>query len=315
MKAKGVVLPLEYTENATATISGKQSTAKQNKTKRKVSFDTAKQSARVNAVTVTKAKRRPDRRSRLTMQQGDSQHEWVQLMLRQRGLPVRGDAMLDHGRLLHNLIYDTSSAPSGAMMDENYVNIRRSMGGPDTANMVPQMQTFVCRQERDSEQQQLSTNTKWENNAQQPQLPTAPPWDEAAESELWNEMWDEDADRALAQVSDGQEAAASARDSNNDAPMPTTADLQAWENESTEKQPEDEHNAMIQCMVAPPAHTTSTAVRGLALIGGAATTAALAVVAVICWLSLHGIHVTGFWLTLTPTDRDTGAGGDDNALK
>ena len=72
---------------------------------------------------------------------------------------------------------------------------------------------------------------------------------------------------------------------------------------------------MIQCMVAPPAHTTSAAVRGLALIGGAATTAALAVVTVICWLSLHGIHVTGFWLTLTPTDRDTGAGGDDNALK
>ena len=57
------------------------------------------------------------------------------------------------------------------------------MGGPDTGNMVPQMQTFVCRQERDSMQQQRNTEQRWPDDAQQ-QLPTAPPWDNAAESEL-----------------------------------------------------------------------------------------------------------------------------------
>ena len=155
----------------------------QPKTKRKVSFGTTKQSARVSAVTVAKPKRRPDRRSQLTMQTGNLQHAWVTIMLRRRGLPVRDNAMLDHGRLLHNVIYGTSSAPSGAMMDGNYDNIRRSMGGPDTGNMVPQMQTFVCRQERDSMQHQLNTEQQWEYDAQQ-QLPTAPTWDDAAESEL-----------------------------------------------------------------------------------------------------------------------------------
>ena len=123
MKAKGVVLPLEYTEDATATVNEKLIAPNATKPKRKVWFDTTKQSANVCAVTVAKTKRQPDRRSRLTMQTGDLQHAWVKIMLRQRGLPVRDDAMLDHGRLLHNLIYDTNSAPSGAMMDENYDNI------------------------------------------------------------------------------------------------------------------------------------------------------------------------------------------------
>ena len=68
-------------------------------------------------------------------------------------------------------------------------------------------------------------------------------------------------------------------------------------------------------MVTPPAHTTNTAVWGLAVADGAAMTAAIAVVVVMCWLSLQGVHVTGFWLTLTPSDRDAGAGGDENALK
>ena len=200
------------------------------------------------------------------------------------------------------------------MMDEDYVNIRRSMGGPDTGNMVPQMQTFVCRQERDSVQQQLSTETQWEHAAQQ-QLPTAPPWDDTAEGELWNELWEEEADSALAQANAERDAQASALNENSDAPIPTTTDLQAWESEVTEHEPDTEHDTMIQCIVSPPAHTTHTAVWGLALVGGAAMTAAVAVIVAMCWLSLQGIHVTGFWLTLTPGDRNTGGGGDENALK
>ena len=306
MKAKGVVLPLEYTEETIATV-----TEQPDKTKRKVSFD---KSVTVSAVTVAKTKRRPDRRSRLTMQTGDRQHIWVTTMLRQRGLPVKDDAMLDHGRLLHNLIYDTNSAPSGAMMDENYANIRRTMGGPDTGNMVPQMQTFVCRQERDSVQQQQNTEQLQPDNTRQ-QQPTAPPWDDAAEAALWNELWEADADNDMMHASRARDAEARAHDNSNEAPIPTETNLKTWDSEMPDTQSDTGHDDMIQCTVTPPAHTTNTAVWGLAVVGGAAMTAAIAVVAVMCWLSLQGIHVTGFWLTLTPSDGNAGTGDDENALK
>ena len=130
MKAKGVVILLEYTEKATAV----QTATVVNKT--------------VMAMTVAKAKRRPNRKDRMPMKTGDPQHVWVKLMLEQRGLPIRDDAHLDHGRLLHSMVYDTTSAPSGAMMDENYANILASEGGPDTGNMVPQMQAVVTMQNR-----------------------------------------------------------------------------------------------------------------------------------------------------------------------
>ena len=58
LKAKGIVLPLEFTAKADAT---------------------AVTSA---VVTVSKAIRRPSRRQRLTMKKGDLQHAWVQIMLR-----------------------------------------------------------------------------------------------------------------------------------------------------------------------------------------------------------------------------------------
>ena len=235
-------------------------------------------------------------------------------MLRQRGLPVKGDAVLDHGKLLHNLIYGTNSAPSGAMMDENYANIRRTMGGPDTGNMVPQMQTFVCRQERDSVQQQQNTEQLQPLNTQQ-RRPTAPPWDEAAEAALWNELWEADADNDMMHASRTRDAEARAHDNSNEAPIPTETDLKTWDSEMPDTHSDTGHDDMIQCTVTPPAHTTNTAVWGLAVVGGAAMTAAIAVVAVMCWLSLQGIRVTGFWLTLTPSDGNAGTGDDDNALK
>ena len=84
------------------------------------------------------------------MRKGDLQHAWVQMMLTQRGIVVNGDPLLDHGRLMHHLIYNTNTAPSGAMMDEDYATILASVGGEDEGNMVQQMQSIVCSQVRPS---------------------------------------------------------------------------------------------------------------------------------------------------------------------
>ena len=77
MKAKGVVLPLEYTEQA-ATV-----------TKQVLTIAT-RQSAR----------RRP-RSARLSMRQDDAQHTWVKAMLREHGMQPHVTARIDHGRLMH----------------------------------------------------------------------------------------------------------------------------------------------------------------------------------------------------------------------
>ena len=65
-------------------------------------------------------------------------------MLKQRGLPVKQDALLDHGRLMHHLVHGTMAAPSGAMMDEDYASMLATVGGRDDGNMVAQMQRVVC---------------------------------------------------------------------------------------------------------------------------------------------------------------------------
>ena len=138
LKAKGIVLPLEFTAKADAT---------------------AVTSA---VVTVSKAIRRPSRRQRLTMKKGDLQHAWVQVMLRQRGIVVHGDPLLDHGRLMHNLIYGTHDAPSGAMVDEDYVTTLSSIGGADEGNMVQQMQSIVCSQVNPESHSVFPTEMCWD---------------------------------------------------------------------------------------------------------------------------------------------------------
>ena len=65
-------------------------------------------------------------------------------MLKQRGLPVKHDALLDHVRLMHHLVHGTMAAPSGAMMDEDYASMSATVGGHDDGNMVAQMQRVVC---------------------------------------------------------------------------------------------------------------------------------------------------------------------------
>ena len=60
----------------------------------------------------------------------------------------------------------------------------------------------------------------------------------------------------------------------------------------------------IQCIITPPSHTTPTAVTALALVGSVSVMAVLVLMITLCWLALQGVHVTGFWLTLTPSKWD-----------
>ena len=126
MKANGIVLPLEYTAKADSPTSAA------------LHNPYPENPARVMATTVSRAKRRPSRKARLTMRTGDLQRAWVKHILQRRNLPVKHDALLDHGRLMHHLIHDTMSAPSGAMVDSDYAHMLRTVGGPDEGNMVAQ---------------------------------------------------------------------------------------------------------------------------------------------------------------------------------
>ena len=71
-------------------------------------------------------------------------------------------------------------------------------------------------------------------------------------------------------------------------------------------------NAPIQCTVAAPTHTTPTAVTALAVVGGTTLMVAIGMAIAWYWLTLQGVKVTGFWLTLTP--EESGPRNDDNAL-
>ena len=250
----------------------------------------------VMAVTVTKTKRRPNRNDRMSMKTGDLQHVWVKLMLRQRGLPIRDDALLDHGRLLHNIVYDTTSAPSGAMMDENYANILASEGGPDTGSMVPQMQAVVCRRER-------------HNADVDAVVPTAPQWDvESSEAE------DVDPQQHYENMLTNYEA--------HEAPVPDADDLKRWEAEWEEERVENtlveatqENTSPIRCQVNPPRHATSATISGpgLVVVGGFSIAMTVGMIAIIYCLTMQGIQITGFWLTLTP--RGWEHHRDDNAVQ
>ena len=65
-----------------------------------------------------------------------------------------------------------------------------------------------------------------------------------------------------------------------------------------------QHAQPIQCIVTPRTHTTPTAVTVLAFVGSVSMVAVLGLIMVLCWLAFQGVHVTGFWLTLTPSKWD-----------
>ena len=258
--------------------------------------------ASVTAVAASKTKRRPSRRDRLTMRTGDLKHAWVQIMLQQRGLPVKHDALLDHGRLMHHLIHGTMVAPSGAMMDTDYASMLATAGGPDEGNMVSQMQSVVCCEV---------------NPASGCVYPSAPTYNGnpehfAAENQVYASMlqWDE------FQVPEEHIGIEQAQHVCNDHCAAQSADVAKheptappWEGSAqvvnTAGTAEPVQRAQpIQCAITPPTHTTPTAVTALAFVGSVSVVAVLGLIMTLCWLALQGVHVTIFGLTLTPSKWD-----------
>ena len=60
----------------------------------------------------------------------------------------------------------------------------------------------------------------------------------------------------------------------------------------------------IQCIITPPTHTTPAAVTMLAVVGSISMMVVIGLIVMLCWLAFQGVHVTGFWLTLTPSKWD-----------
>ena len=323
MNDTGVVLPLEYTAKAEAMLQAEN-----------------EKSARTMATTVSRATRRPIRKARLTIRTGDLKHAWVKIMLQQRGLPVKHNALLDHGRLMHHLVHGTMSAPSGAMMDQDYAHILATVGGADEGNMVSQMQSIVCCQEHpdkhsvftsaptyngdatrfSAENQIYESMAHWndgevcepqechaideEKQDAELQEPTAPPWDDDAELvmpllQITENMQHTQPIQCVVtpkQDAELQEPTAPPWDDDTELVMPL---LQIIENM--------QHTQRIQCIVTPPAHTTPNAITALAMVGAVTPVFIVMTISILLtlwWLASQGIHITGFWLTLTPSERN-----------
>ena len=61
----------------------------------------------------------------------------------------------------------------------------------------------------------------------------------------------------------------------------------------------------IQCAITPPTYTAPAAITALAFVGGASMIAVVSLIVTLCWVASQGVHVTGFWLTLTPSKWDS----------
>lgn len=176
------------------------------------------------------------------MRQGDTQHAWVQAMLREHGMQPHGTALIDHGRLMHYVARGTTAPPSGAMMDEDYTHLLDTMGMLDTGNMVPQMQLHFSR-------------TKGAIDLVQP---SAPAWEGNTGSPL--------------------------RPMTHMHPDRTTG------------------GQRIQCIINERTQYTPAAVKALAAVGIISLLTLAGGALAICWLHMNGVHVTGFWLSLTRSD-------------
>jgi len=237
--------------------------------------------------TVSKARRRPNRRDRLTVATGDFQHVWIMIMLKQCGLPVKQDALLDHGRLMHHLVHGTMAAPSGAMMDEDYASMSATVGGHDDGNMVAQMQRVVCS----------------EVNPSSDSLYSLPPTYDSRQGHL------DTCDllqRQSAQASSVQargEAGMDTPDQKVGKYAPTAPDWDA-NTAQTDCGPSAApvHLAQpIQCVSYPPVQGTSPTMTLLALTGCVSIVAMVGLIVALSWVYSYGVRVTGFWLTLSPS--------------
>ena len=253
MQARGVVLPFEYTAPDTP--------------KKSVTF------AHTSAVTTHP--RRAPRRSRLRLAHDGPDHRWVKATLLHLGLKVCNDVLFDHGRLLHYVVRGSTSMPSGAMMDEDYLKIMHDMGADDTGNAVPQLRMrMMGMPERDTLHHADHMLTP--DNAPEP---TAPIWD------------------CTEPISD-----VTAHSANTDwaiAPMfqPTAPE---WYHQWDSPMP-------IQCPTTD-SYTRSRLTILLASIGMLTLIVCTLLLCAATWMAAQGYAITGLWLTITPT-YDNGPDG------
>ena len=237
--------------------------------------------------TVSKARRRPNRRDRLTVATGDFRHVWITIMLKQRGLPVKQDALLDHGRLMHHLVHGTMAAPSGAMMDEDYASMLATVGGHDDGNIVAQMQRVVCGEVNPSSDSLYSLPPSYDSR--QRHLDTC---------DLLQ--------RQSARASSVQARVGAGMDTPDQEVgkyAPTAPD---WDANAT--QTDCGPSALpvhlphpIHCVSYPPVQGASPTMTLLALTGCVSIVAMAGLIVALNWLYSHRVRVTGFWLTLSPS--------------
>ena len=184
-------------------------------------------------------------------------------------------------------------------MDEDYAHMLSTVGGPDEGNMVSQMQSIVCCQEHPSSNAiftTVPTPTQAEHQIYESMLH----WND---NEVYEPMEDHATQRDTpdAEDDDKHEPTAPPWDDEADAIVP----LQGSEN--------TQYTTPIQCVITPSAHTTPTAVTALAMVGAVFIVMAACIVLTLCWLASQGVHITGFWLTLTPSEWKPRS--EDNALQ
>ena len=227
------------------------------------------------------------------MATGDLHHVWITIMLEQRGLPVKQDALLDHGRLMHQLVHGTMAAPSGAMMDEDHASMLATVGGRDEGNMVSQMQRVVCS----------------EANPSSDSIYPLPPEYGCSHGHL---NTGDLLQRPAARVSGPPTWCAVNNGTPDQSVNKYTPTAPAWDADAAQNKcgPGDAPVQLaqpIRCVTYPPTQGTSAVMTLLALIGCVMIVAIVCLIMVLSWLYSQGVHVTGFWLTLSPSQWEPGS--------
>ena len=189
-------------------------------------------------------------------------------------------------------------------MDEDYAHMLSTVGGPDEGNMVPQMQSMVsCRGTPDRDAVPSSTLT-YNGNATYIDL--------TAETQIYESMlhWNDDEtyEPQVDNSCDEDEKHAEKHEPTA-PPWDDAAELLM----PLQGQTHTQVTHPIQCVISPPVHTTHSAITVLAVMGAVFIVMAICIVLTLCWLASQGVHITGFWLTLTPSEWNTRS--DDNALQ
>ena len=186
-------------------------------------------------------------------------------------------------------------------MDQDYAHMLSTVGGPDEGNMVPQMQSMVTCQKSSDKHTVLPSTPTYNTNATCFE----------AENQIYESMlhWNDD---EVYQPEAEPIWSCDVVDTNKHEPTAPPWDDEA-DSQVTLRDDINVQLTPIQCVVTPPVHTTPNAITALAVVGAVFIVMMTCMVLMLCWLASQGIQITGFWLTLTPSEwkpRD-----DDNALQ